>query len=580
MKRNENPPKEELEQFYINELHTINECAKHFGISKTKVYRCLKNYGIVRTQEDKSKVYSRVQNDPVNRETIKNANLKKYGFVNKTQLDSPIKFLSDEEFSVHGVIYTKKWLADKYIIDNLPSNDMADLLGISYAQLNKICHHYGVVKDSAKRYEIIKNNTFEKYGVYSSFQLDSVIEKRQDTMIERYGVENCMQLDSIKEKIKATNLERYGVCNFSQTEEYKKKVVKTNIERFGTPNHMQQNMTHLDEWNNKELFLETLKSMPSKPTAYELMIYFNLTDRTVVYEKIKKWDLQDYVELNPSRSCYEDEIIRFLNELGFHDIITNDRSLLDGQEIDIYVPEKKFGIEFNGDYWHSDLYFNDHNGRSTHHQQKSLTAESKGIFLFHIFEHEWLDRTEQANIKNRIKSVLCKNTEKIPARKCTIVDLTKEQKKQFLDINHIQGNDHSSKQYGLVYENEIVACMTFVHPKNNKYTWELSRFCNKHDCTVQGGASKLFSYFVKTLRSGDTVSSYNDITKTKGDLYKTLGFECVSINQPNYVWINFHTKDIKTRYQEQAGGEVERMHSQGYNRVCDCGTKTWVYTVK
>lgn len=106
----------------------------------------------------------------------------------------------------------------------------------------------------------------------------------------------------------------------------------------------------------------------------------------------------------------------------------------------------------------------------------------------------------------------------------------------------------------------------------------MSRFCNLHGYCVRGGASKLFKYFVDQLKAGDTISSYNDITKTKGDIYKILGFQCVSINQPNYVWINFNTSDIRTRYQEQTAGEVKRMHDAGYHRICDCGTKTWVYT--
>ena len=82
------------------------------------------------------------------------------------------------------------------------------------------------------------------------------------------------------------------------------------------------------------------------------------------------------------------------------------------------------------------------------------------------------------------------------------------------------------------------------------------------------------------MKVGEKVVSYNDITKTKGDIYKILGFECASINEPNYWWVNFDTMDIRSRYQEQEAGEVERMHSQGYHRICDCGTRTWVYTKK
>ena len=402
------------------------------------------------------------------------------------------------------------------------------------------------------------------------------------TCLDKYGVSNSMQHQDIKDKVKQTMLNKYDVENYSQTEEYKQKTLQTNLNKYGAPNHMQQDIKHLNIWNNKELFTKYLSSLYSKPTVYDLQEFFNLRDRTVVYDKIHSWNLDDFINFHSLRSHYENDIINFLKECGVENIQTNDRTILNGKEIDIYLPDYKLGIEFNGDYWHSDIKkeYQDHNGRSLTHQNKSLLAESKGVFLFHIFEYEWNNNIVQTSIKNRIKTLLIKNNIKIPARKCKIVTLTKAQKKKFLNENHIQGNDHSTIQYGLEYQGQIVSCMTFIHPKNKKYTWELSRFCNQHGCVVQGGASKLFKHFVETLQPGNTISSYNDITKTKGDLYRILGFQCVSINQPNYVWINFQTTDIRTRYQEQESGEVERMHSLGYHRLCDCGTKTWLYTVQ
>jgi len=29
---------------------------------------------------------------------------------------------------------------------------------------------------------------------------------------------------------------------------------------------------------------------------------------------------------------------------------------------------------------------------------------------------------------------------------------------------------------------------------------------------------------------------------------------------------------------KQSAGENKRMHDLGYHKLCDCGTKTWVYT--
>ena len=281
-------------------------------------------------------------------------------------------------------------------------------------------------------------------------------------------------------------------------------------------------------------------------------------------------------------------------EFNITNIELNKRGLLSsGKEIDIYLPDYKVGIEFNGEYWHCDLHekFQDHSGRSHYHQDKSLEAEGQGIFLFHIFEHEWDEmwttknskfQNSHENIINRRGNILTQTKNHIPARKCEIREIIKEQKKDFLNKNHIQGNEHTgSYALGLFYEDQLVSCMCFGHSKFSRYNYELTRFATIHDTVVQGGASKLFKYFIDNkMKVGEKVVSYNDITKTKGDIYKILGFECASINEPNYWWVNFDTMDIRSRYQEQEAGEVERMHSQGYHRICDCGTRTWVYTKK
>lgn len=574
--------KEEIEEFYIKGLHTIGECAKHFGMGKTSFYKYMRKYGIERSKEDKSKVYSRAQNLEENKEKIRKANLAKYGAATKAAANSPIRFIDDERFTINGKEYTVDWLKGKYLGENLSKDDIEKELGTTYAVATKILSHYGVIKSSGQRYEIIEKRIKEKYGVISTFELEGVKEKSRQTSLEKYGETNPMKNRKIQSKVRKTVLERYGAENYTQTREYKDRVCQTNLKKYGAPNRMQQNMLHLDIWRDKNLFREYLLNFSEKPTVYELMEFFNLTDRTVVYEKIHDWGLEDAIQLNPARSHYEDEIIQFLRSMAVDNIVTNDRSVLDGKEIDIYLPKYKMGIEFNGTYWHSDVReeYQDHGGRSVAHQNKSLLAESKGVFLFHIFEYEWRDVDMKEKIKNRLRAILGEGQQEIYARKCELVDLGKDEKREFLEHNHIQGNDHSSLCYGLKYRGELVCCMTFTRPKSNKYTWELSRFCNKTGYFVLGGASKLLNHFVDKLTSGDTISSYNDITKTKGDLYKKLGFDCVSVNSPNYIWYNFKTKDIRTRYQEQKGGEVERMHSLGYHRVCDCGTKTWVYTVK
>lgn len=709
MSRKVNLAKEDIEKYYIDGLHTVQECTEYFGVAKTTFNRYLKKYGIERSKEDKSKVYSQAQNSEDVKKKIREANIKKYGAANKVASNSSARFISDAVFSVNGKEYDVSWLKEKYLTENVSSEEMCRLLGTTYAIVNKINRHYHISKNSEQRYELIRQKTVSKYGVVSTFQLDSVKEKSRETCLEKYGVDNPMkteevqakcqraaaerrakvsalgedisryyieenhslvdtsahfsiEIDSLKNYFKEQGItkdkgkaavlakdsfkKRYGVdsyfktdeckeklkelaekngvdvysksdeckrktkesfekkygCFYVQTEDFKNKSRNTslykygvefptqseevrqrmkdaNIKKYGVDNFNQKSIKNYAVWNSKEKMESFLSSLDAKPSLKEISEYFNV-DETALHNKYG--DLfNQYIDLKPKRSRYEDDIKEFLISLGVADIIENDRSVLDGKEIDLYIPDEKLGIEFNGDYWHSDIFKRDHNGRSTYQQKKSLAAEEKGIFIFTVFEREWNDILTRENVKDRLRSLLIKNNRKIPARKCSLCELGALERSEFLNLNHIQGNCGASVSYGLRYQGELVACMCFSHPKSEKYTWELSRFCTKRGATVQGGASKLFKEFIKdNLSTGDTISSYNDITKTKGDLYRILGFKLISINSPNYVWINFKTGDIRSRYQEQAAGEVERMHSLGYHRVCDCGTKTWVYTVK
>ena len=72
------------------------------------------------------------------------------------------------------------------------------------------------------------------------------------------------------------------------------------------------------------------------------------------------------------------------------DAIQSDRTVLDGKEIDIFIPSKNIGIEFNGLIWHSTK----HGKSRTYHQDKSDLAATKGVRLIHIWEDEWRDKRQ------------------------------------------------------------------------------------------------------------------------------------------------------------------------------------------
>ena len=85
-------------------------------------------------------------------------------------------------------------------------------------------------------------------------------------------------------------------------------------------------------------------------------------------------------------------------------ILKNYPLLLNGKELDIYIPEKHIAIEFNGNYWHSSELKDIH-----YHQEKSLNCLKLGIRLIHIYEYEWVNDKE--NIKLFLKNTILNNKE-------------------------------------------------------------------------------------------------------------------------------------------------------------------------
>lgn len=114
----------------------------------------------------------------------------------------------------------------------------------------------------------------------------------------------------------------------------------------------------------------------------------------------------------------EDEIANKLKEvLGSDNVIQGDKETLNGKEIDILIPSKRIGIEFNGLRWHCDKF----NKVSDYHLSKTLEANSKGISLIQIYEDEWNESKEKifSLIFHKI-GISCKP--KIDGRKCNIVE--------------------------------------------------------------------------------------------------------------------------------------------------------------
>jgi hypothetical protein len=459
--------------------------------------------------------------------------------------------------------------------------------------------------------EKTENAILEKYGVKNVYQTDWCKNKIKNTIENKYGGIG-MASSVIKEKIESTNIKKYGHKNVFSNKKIIKKITKNR--NYNSILEKTKNTTKSKYGVDCVFKLKSIRNKNTEFTRNEIIQDIFNGNRlrgkvTPLFEKNEylnvktdyKWkcnacqcefiDNLDDGKLPRCPICFpytyskeELEILNYIKSIIPHEeIITKDRKILNGQEIDIYIPNKKIAIEYNGMYWHTELS----GGKDkNYHLNKTIECEKQNIQLIHICDDEW--KNKKQIICNKLKSLLKANNpiNKIYARMCEIKNTTKNETKTFLNQYHIQGNDKSIIKIGLYYKNELVAVMTFgklriaLGSKNKTNTYELYRYASVG--YIVGGASKLLNYFIKTYNP-EKIISYADKRYSIGNLYEKIGFKKIKTTPPNYWYTKNYTKKLH-RFQFRKNNlnkklsnfnphisEWENMKNNGYDRIWDCG---------
>ena len=280
----------------------------------------------------------------------------------------------------------------------------------------------------------------------------------------------------------------------------------------------------------------------------------------------------------------EDEIISLFSKIEHQQ---HNREILNGMEIDIFIPPLKLGIEYNGLRWHSEEFGKDHR----YHLDKLNKCNEKGIRLIQIFEDEWINHREIC--ESKLKQICGLNTNpKIYARKCEIREISdKTEAYEFLDKNHIQGRTVCTIALGAYYQNNLVGVMTFKKEKEGY--WDLNRFATDINYQCVGIGGKLFKYFTRNYPFIE-IKSFADrrwTTDPTNNLYTKLGFAFASFVPPTYwyhnpkinPYIRFHKFGFRKQHLHKQYGlpltmtEREMTETLGYIRIWDCGLIKYVY---
>jgi len=427
----------------------------------------------------------------------------------------------------------------------------------------------------------VRNKTektcLEKYGTKTNLVLPENIKKQKETCLARYGVENVARSEYFKEKYKLTCMERYGVSNTSKLQSVKDKIDITHQVKYG---RKRQSQSHINE-----------AALTLRDNEEEMRHWFfdlklsvlEISERLGIGHSQLCLHFKNNLGIDISRhsvSSIERGVRAYLDSIGI-EYETSNRTILKPKELDIVVTSANIAIEINGLAWHSELMGKD----KMYHLNKMNGCNAKGIRLVQITDEEWDNKQEI--VKSRLSGIFGKNN-KIWARKCIIRELDLLSANTFFETTHIQGFGVYKIAYGLYYNDELVAAMSFCKSRyNKKYDWELLRYSNTLYTNVVGGASKLLKHFEKT-HNPSSIISYCDLRWNTGTVYEKIGFTKISQSNPNYWYIkNGKNSESRIKYQKHKLSTIlnsfdpmmtewDNMKENGYDRIWDCGNFVFV----
>ena len=446
------------------------------------------------------------------------------------------------------------------------------------------------------------NTNLSKYGVTNTCQTDNAkikhaefysnqnlvnqqLTKQKNTMVTKYGVDNALKLDIFKQKLIDTTRERYGVDNINQLPSNRKRLSdvskKTWVKRKNANTDYHKLNQKFININNVEFITPPDEY---KGTVGQIWYSFKCLQ---CKNEFNTWISCGHLPIckicHPIipnfKSGEENELADYIKSLGIV-VEQRNRSLINPLELDIVCHNEKIAIEYCGLYWHSEASQHKNNG---YHLNKLLKCNSNGYRLITVFSDEWVSKKNI--VKSKLANIFNKMQTRIGARLCIVNNISSETANEFYKVYHIQGSVRSSHNLGLIYNDQLLACMSFGSIRiftNNKpdlHQYELLRYATS--INVPGGASKLLSEFEK-MYNPISITSYADARWSEGSMYVQLGFDKINNKLiPGYWYtndyisrvhrFNFTKKKLVNNGNDPSLTEWEIMQSLNWDRIWDCG---------
>jgi len=226
----------------------------------------------------------------------------------------------------------------------------------------------------------------------------------------------------------------------------------------------------------------------------------------------------------------EKELASFLGETFNTQVETNSRKVISPQEIDIYLPQFKVAIEFNGVYWHRE-----ENGKPQHyHREKRLACQSQGIRLLQVWEDDWANR-KQVVMESLLREIRTGNLESKVHTAYSMTGLGADKAYEFYARHSLRMNKITmSGHLGLSCKGKLNAVISF---SQNREILEVHNYAS-----LSSSSEYLNILIEEALKSSDDepatmikIIVAND--NETGVIYEKAGFFLDKELDPNYSYL-------------------------------------------
>lgn len=611
-KKTDTPLESDFRYLYLELNWSLADIAQLLGRSASQVQKIVTGLGLYKTKEQHQasrenacerkygtkytismpEVREKIEKTTLNntgyksvlesREIREQGMIKKYGKAHPQQVESIRQKTCETVNERYGEAYyfqteqfkkeNKSFMEEKYGVDN-------------YAKTDEFKEK---MQNRIKEYND-KNNT----NITSFSQLQSSKDKTKETSQKRYGTDHPSQADVVKEKVHETVKEKYNCDSVFQLPHVREAQKTGMVRRYGVDNPAYIHVKHIENITKDFWLAHFIDKRSGAFDVSKCAKYHHMRDGAIL-----NWKKKLGITIrNKGGSIIEGDITGLLSQLG-EVVETKNRTALGETklELDVFLPERRIGIEYDGLLFHSQGkrdYGRIRNHGIEHLQYKYTVARDCNIRLFNIFESEW-KTPEKYKIWQGILKRSIGKLDVIDVRECIIKQIDEDDASDFLEENHLHGSLFGCDIYlGMYYQETIIAVMSIKKITNNSY--EITRYAEHREYSVPKGFNTLVREYLgkhntnlifrADLRYED-LSQFNGILKRSDDtppvgyVFKTENSKVIrdySI-EPLSNYNDIMVQECCEHYSPQLS-LVDNLYEHDYRTIYDCGRAVYKYTV-